>query len=322
MSFLPEVAVFGATGAQGGSVIRALAATSKYQIRALTRDPSSEKAIKCIANLKNIKLVQCDLNNTTQVRSAVKDCWAVFGVTNFWDPEIFKKPELEMEQGKRLVDAVDEAKVNYFIWSSLPGILSESHGKYPVPHFDQKYEIGNYAKEKKGIKSLLIMAPFYYSNLVTMMAPVRQEDGSLQYSSPIKPDAPIHMYDVEDTGAIIAKLLENPDEWINQDITLAQEAHSMKEVAEVMSRHLNSIVTFKELSKEEYFKIAPPALADEIYNMFLWFQEDSYFGQRNPYIARDQLKVPLKTLEQFLKNCDWKGPAVDSGLVNPFSQGH
>ncbi|KAG9100934.1 NmrA-like domain-containing protein 1 [Ceratobasidium sp. UAMH 11750] len=107
----PIVAVCGATGAQGGSVARYLLQHGGYTVRALTRNPSSEKSLA----LKNqgAEIVSCDLGNREQVTNSLQDTYAVFGLTNFWE----HGEEAEIKQGKILADAAKTCGVKHFIWS-------------------------------------------------------------------------------------------------------------------------------------------------------------------------------------------------------------
>ena len=49
---MSTILVFGATGAQGGSVVKRLLANPKYKIRALTRNTDSEAAKKLAAQVR------------------------------------------------------------------------------------------------------------------------------------------------------------------------------------------------------------------------------------------------------------------------------
>jgi NmrA-like family len=54
-------------------------------------------------------LLQADLNNASTLKGAMKDAYAVFAVTNYWES---RSAEVEMTQGKAMADA---AKVRVFV---------------------------------------------------------------------------------------------------------------------------------------------------------------------------------------------------------------
>src|SRR6478735_7343876 len=93
------ILVTGATGAQGGSVARALLADEHFSVRILTRNGSSPKALELKA--AGAEVAQGDLDDTASLIRAMRGCYGVFGVTNFW--EHFDR---EYQQGKNLIDAV------------------------------------------------------------------------------------------------------------------------------------------------------------------------------------------------------------------------
>lgn len=105
----------------------------KYRIRAVTRNPESDKA-KAIAS-KGAEVVAGDLFDVASLKKAFQGAWAVFAVTNFWDPAQMGK---ETELGKGVADAAKEANVEYLIWSTLPNSDVISNKKYHVPHFTDK----------------------------------------------------------------------------------------------------------------------------------------------------------------------------------------
>jgi uncharacterized protein YbjT (DUF2867 family) len=64
------VAVVGATGGQGGSVVAALLGDPQYRLRGITRNSKSPKAQELAA--KGVEVVSADLNDEKSLVSAFK----------------------------------------------------------------------------------------------------------------------------------------------------------------------------------------------------------------------------------------------------------
>ena len=78
------VSIVGATGIQGSSVVDALLKDDSYSLRAITRDPDREKA-KALAT-SDIEVVKADLNNLDSLKAAFSGSYAIFAVTDFFEP--------------------------------------------------------------------------------------------------------------------------------------------------------------------------------------------------------------------------------------------
>jgi len=304
-----NVTVFGATGAQGSAVVEGLYNAHKYKVIAVTRDPTSEKAVALKQKFPNISLVKGNLNNEKELVEILKDSWALFGVTNFFEKEILDDHNVEVNQGKHLINAAETAKVKYVIFSSLAGTKLESNGKYNVPHFETKYEIEKYAKSKKNLKCIFYYPPFFYENFAHLASgSVRKaSDGTIEFAFPMDGNAKIGMFSVHDSGKIIAKVLEDPEKWVGKDITAVAEDISINQVVTIFSKVTGKKAKFVKLRDEEFGAIAGP-LTEEFLNMYRWIQEYGVLGKRNPYVARDELKVPLISLEQWMKDTKFTGP--------------
>lgn len=178
MSTSPRiVAVFGATGTQGLSVVQALLADGTFVPRAITRNSSSEKALK----LKTLgaEVAQADLWDIDSLKQALSDVEAVYGVTDYYDPKNFAQGHnSEMLLGKNLVDAAKAMDVKYFIWSSLPHCTRVSNGKYPnVYHFDNKANVDDYLRDSDVPHSILYTG-WFLENLwnYNTLVPVQDSD--------------------------------------------------------------------------------------------------------------------------------------------------
>lgn len=151
------VAVVGALGTQGASVIRALKSspmTSQWKIRALTSSPQSDSA-RALGEEANVSIVYCDLNDPETIREAFQGCTHIFANTAFHGGTLFAKgqhaaEELEHDHGMNLVRAAAETKsLKHLIWSTLMDSNVISNGKWKVPHFMSKqganaYILGGY----------------------------------------------------------------------------------------------------------------------------------------------------------------------------------
>ena len=156
------IAVIGATGQQGGAVVRALLGQGQFKVRALTRNPEKHRGLAD-------EVVEADLNRPATLRAAFEGAHGVFLVTNFWEAGTD-----EIKQATAAVRAAKEAGVKHFIWSTLPNVETISGGKFDVPHFTGKAKVDRVVREADFVNYTFVIAPFFYQNLAGAVAPKRR----------------------------------------------------------------------------------------------------------------------------------------------------
>lgn len=251
------ILVVGATGAQGGSVSRHLLTDGNFKVRCLTRSPDSEAAATLTE--QGAEIVQGDLADAESIQTAMKGVWGVFGVTNFW--EHFEEEE---KHGHNLIEAVKQAGVSFFVFSSLPAASEISNGELPVPHFDTK------AKLEKQIRSLnlpccFIHVAFYYENFLTF-PPQPQEDGSYIFVSP-QGETPLAAVSVEDVGGVVTPIFKNPNPFIEQTVGVVGSDLKSSEYAEILSEILARPIHYRYMPREDYAGLGFQG-SDDLANMF------------------------------------------------------
>src|SRR5580693_9064395 len=147
------IAVVGATGHQGGAVVRALQASGQFKVRALTRHPAKHPQLAD-------EVVLADLNRPETLKAAFAGAYGIFLVTNFWEAGTD-----ERKQALAAVHAAKDADVQHFVWSTLPNVETISRGKLDVPHFTDKARIDRIVKEAGFEHHTFVIAPFFYQNL-------------------------------------------------------------------------------------------------------------------------------------------------------------
>src|ERR1700737_3260600 len=108
------VLVTGATGRQGGAVVRHLLPKG-WRLRALTRNPSSHAAQELARN--GVEVVQGDLDDPSSLDRALRGVYGVYSVQDFWTVGAKR----EVQQGKNLADVAKKAGVQHFVYSSVGG---------------------------------------------------------------------------------------------------------------------------------------------------------------------------------------------------------
>src|SRR5436190_19459787 len=195
------IAVIGATGQQGGAVVRALQAQGQFKVRALTRNPDKHRGLAD-------EVVEADLDRPETLKAAFEGAHGVFLVTNAWEAGAGK-----IKQATAAVGAAKEAGVKHFVWSTLPDVERISGGKLHVPHFTDKAKIDRIVGEAGFANHTFVIAPFFYQNVVGAMGPQKQEDGTLGWALPIDPTVRVmHMGDIRELGDIVAVVFANPDQ--------------------------------------------------------------------------------------------------------------
>ncbi len=116
MSGRKVIAVLGATGAQGGGLVRAILNDSNggFAARVLTRDVNGAKA-KEFAKL-GAEVVAADVDNPESLKKAFEGAYGAYCVTFFW---AHFSAEKEMAEAKAMAEAAKAAGLRHVIWSTL-----------------------------------------------------------------------------------------------------------------------------------------------------------------------------------------------------------
>lgn len=300
------IAVVGATGAQGGGLVRAILAdrNGEFTVRALTRNPDSDKARALAA--AGAELVRADLDDQASLERAFAGAHGVFALTNFWE---HFSPEKELVQAGNQARAAKAAGVHHVIWSTLEDTrrwvplgddrLPTLQGRYKVPHFDAKGEADNIFRVL-GVPTTFLLTAFYWDNLIYFGAgPQKGADGRLAISFPLG-DKKLPAIAVEDIGKAAYAIFKRGDEFINRTVGIAGEHLSGQEMAAALSRALGREIVYNAVTPEAYRGFGFPG-ADDLGNMFQFkrdFNED-YRAVRSIDFSRD-LNPELQSFEAWL----------------------
>ena len=286
----PTIAVFGATGAQGGSVVRHLKNKGGYNVRALTRDPSKYDG-------PGDEAVAANLDDEQSLADALEDADGVFLVTNFWQAGTD-----EAAQAKAAIRAAQNAGVRHFVWSSLPDVEAISEGKWVVPHFTNKARIDPIV-QAAGFPIYTVVQPsFYFENLTGSMAPTPLEGGLKGWAVPINPEARvIHMGAIEEFGGLVEAAFSNPDKSNGKTLSMAAGVYSFADIVEAFNA-LEENHAAIQVSHEAYANFFPGA--DEIGQMLGYFEDHTYMGPDSDDridAANDIISTSFTTFSEWLK---------------------
>jgi uncharacterized protein YbjT (DUF2867 family) len=272
------VAVVGATGQQGGAVVRALQAGNQFKVRALTRNPAKHRELAD-------EVIQADLNRPETLTAAFEGAHGVFLVTNFGEAGTD-----EVEQATAAVRVAKDAGVKHFVWSTLPDVEGISGGKLHVPHFTGKAKVDRIVKEAGFANHTFVIAPFYYQNLIGVLAPQKQTDGSMSWALPLDPTVrSIHLGDITELGDIVAGAFAHPDQAGHGEyLPLVGDFMSFNEIIDLLNRQGNDF-SIKQVPKEVFAGLFPGAA--EIAEMFDYFQTHTYLGSdsRDPIALANKI---------------------------------
>jgi len=299
------IAVVGATGAQGGGLVRAILAdpSGGFAARALTRDPSSAKA-KELAKL-GAEVVAANVNDVDSLRRAFQGAYGAFCVTFFWEHFSADK---EKAEARAMAQAAKDAGVKHVIWSTLEDTrkwlpitdtrMPTLQGKYNVPHFDAKGEANAFFSEV-GVPTTFLNTCFYWDNLIHFgSGPKKGPDGKLAFVLPMG-DKKLPGIAAEDIGRCAYGIFKRPD-LIGKTVGIAGEHLTGAQMAAALSKALGQEVVHNAVPPDVYRGFGFPG-ADEMGNMFQFKAdfEEQYCAARDLAFSRS-LNPQLQTFAQWL----------------------
>ncbi|KAE9367881.1 NAD(P)-binding protein [Stipitochalara longipes BDJ] len=304
------LAVFGATGQQGGSIINYVLndpeLSPKFKIRAITRDVNSEKAKQL---KEKVEIVQGDILSRASLETALSGVHTVFAMTTpSFGPDAV---EAEYNSAKTIADVAVEKGAEYIIFSTLPAASEISGGKYTkLTPFDAK------AKAEQYIRGLPIKSAFYagasfMENFQSQpfLAPRPAPDGTWVLSRSNAPKGRVPLVDaVGDTGKFVGAILAEPEKYEGKTFCGAVGLYSFEEIAAVMSKATGKTVVYKQLPVEEFrqglLTMLPPPVADVFVDGFGYGEDFGYFGPDEEKLvawAVENARGKLTTLEEFFE---------------------
>ncbi|MEV1081043.1 NmrA/HSCARG family protein [Streptomyces sp. NPDC050211] len=309
------IAVVGATGSQGGGLVRAVLDdwNGPFTVRALTRNPDSTKAKEFAA--RGAEVVQVDLDDEASLRAALDGAYGAFVVTNFREQLTLEqeaarsRARMELDQAGNAARAARAAGLKHVVWSTLEdtrphfaflGSDAPTLGDgYKVPHFDAKNE-ANAHFTALGVPTTFLETSFFYEMFILAgLSPRRGADGRAVLSLPMG-DSTMALVAAEDIGRTAYGIFRAGARFVGRTVGLAGTHATGGQLAELFAKVLGEPVAYRPMTHDQLRNAGFPE-AEELGNMFQFFTEAAatFVGNRDIDLIRT-LNPRLRTLEDWL----------------------
>ena len=314
MSAKKIIAVFGATGAQGGGLARAILndANSGFAVRAVTRDVNSDKA-KELARM-GAELVTADIDDPASMQKALQGAYGAYFVTFYW---AHFSPEKERTEAQHMAEAAKAAGLQHVIWSTLEDTrkyvpLDDNRmptlmENYKVPHFDGKGESDHFFTDL-GVPVTFLRASFYWDNFIYFGAgPKKGPDGKQYLTFPLD-DKTMAGIASEDIGKCAYGIFKKGRELVGKTIGIAGEYLSGQEMAAGISKAIGQEVIYNNVTPDTYRAFGFPG-ADDLGNMFQFYRDfEKELNAIRDVSYSKELNPELKNFDQWLNENGKKIP--------------
>ncbi|PKK52679.1 hypothetical protein CI102_2417 [Trichoderma harzianum] len=312
------VVVVGATGNQGVGVVRALLASetadgNPWFVRAMTRDPNSEKAKRFLADNQTtdnrLALVAGHVYDKSSLQDAFAGAYGVFGLTSEAYPgrvlEREEEMQHEIEAGHNMILAAKACGIKHFVFSSLPDMVKTTRGQFPkIHHMNNKHAIEQIAREEL--------------ERVTFIIPA---DGVVRFCTPIPGHQAAQWTDpTHDVGIFAARIFDMGLEKTHGKTYLAMSPPiTADDMAKAFTRVTGQPAIHEPISAEEFAELAVPLVGpgfkEDAKQMMEWAAVMP--GDKVCYgaMGADQddsfevLGLKASSFEDWLHRSGWVGPA-------------
>lgn len=228
MSDKLNVLVTGATGKQGGHVVRELIARG-HSIRALTRKPESPAAVALAE--RGVTIVPGDFEDQKSLERAARGVDTVFAMaTPFESGE-----QAETREGINIVRAAAAVGVAHLVYSSVAG-ADRATG---IPHFDSKFEVEKELR-RSGVPFTIIAPVFFMENFLADWMAASIAKGSIAMALPAT--RRLQQIALSDIAQFTALVIERRESFLGKRIDIASDevtgATAAAAISEAAGRHI------------------------------------------------------------------------------------
>jgi len=282
------VLVTGATGRQGGAVLRHLRERG-WPVRALTRRPDSPAARALAA--AGIEIAAGNMEDRASLEQAMRGAGGVYSVQDFWSAGA----QREVRQGINVADAAAAAGVAHLVFSSVGGAERDSG----IAHWQTKWQIEQRIRAL-GLPATMLRPAAFMENYYIPSVEKALLKGRLV--DPIRAGVPYQTIATDDIGKFAALAFDQPGRFIGDAVEIAGSELTNQAAAEVFSQVLDRPVRFRRLP----MPVVRVVLGREFYQMFRWFNQGG-FQADVAGLRRDYPQLRLWALEDWLREEGWAG---------------
>jgi uncharacterized protein YbjT (DUF2867 family) len=313
----PLITVAGAASKQGRSVAKALLASGRYRVRALTRRTDSPPVRELAALGAEVVVAPLELGHQADLTAAMRGSYGAFLMT----PPIVKEPPADTEYtlGVQLADAAHAAGVEHVVWSGLENVEARTGGTKWAPHFTDKARVEDHLRGLP-LRSSFVYLAFFYSNFLEYYVPQRGPDGSLTFAIYLPPDAPMPFVDpLTATGPAVLEVFDNPRTYAGATLPVVGEVLTAREMVETFVRVSGQKARYASAyTRQELLQHFPAFggnewLVRELVGMVEYAVEYGYFAPGRDLQWSRRIDPNALNWEQFLKQSQWQGELMSFG---------
>jgi uncharacterized protein YbjT (DUF2867 family) len=277
------VVVAGATGKQGGAVVKNLLERG-HEVRAITRSTDSAKARELAK--AGVTLVRASLEDTAAVTKALDGATSLFAMTTPFEGGT----QAEIRQGVSAADAAKAAGV-HLVFTSV-GSANQQTG---VPHFDSKYEVEKHIASI-GVRATILAPVYFMENLYFG----KEQLAKGMYATPLPPTRKLALVPVEDIGAVAVRLLEDPGRFAGRRFDLGSDELTGNDVVAILSRVTGRPFTYFQVPLD----VIRQRMGEDAVKMYEWFERVGYTVDRAA-LRREFPDVTFHDFESWARAQDW-----------------
>lgn len=231
-----HILVTGATGHQGGIVLRHLKARG-HRLRALVRDKNSPAA-KALQGL-GVELFQGSFQDSHAIQQAAQFVDGAF----LMGTPFQQGAEGERAQGVAAVDALRAADVPFVLYSSV----ASANQRTGIPHFDSKFAVENHLRSS-GTPFAIVGPVAFMENVIAPYSLPGLRQGQVGFGLPV--DRRLQMIALEDVGAFDTLVLENPTKFRGQRIDIASDELTGLQEAAILTQRTGRSIQYQQIPLE------------------------------------------------------------------------
>lgn len=285
-----KVLLIGVTGGTGGNVVKGFHQQQLTNLRAITRKIDLNRPSLSKMTEAGVELVEANLDDENSLAAAMNGISAIYCHATSADSA--KPDPLEVERAKHVAQAAKKADIKHFVYNSAGGADRNSG----IPHIEQKHKVEQILSSA-GLPTTMLRACLFMEEFWKKYTRPSILKGTFPFS--IQPDKPLHLITTIDMGRVAAYVMKNPDKYIGQEIELAGDVLTPKQLAEAFSQAQGITVVHKETPAWIFLLL----FQKELYALIQWYRHKGY--QADVQHLRQEFPGLLTTFDEFLQETNW-----------------